>query len=196
MSRIHLALDRIAPPGYTDRMFPSNKNDSQMKAHQDKKPVLTGQIDLISSQIQEPGSLMTVFGMRLVDGTLIKVCLDYVARNSPQVGGYFARYEDGYEAYSPRPFGENEELPVKVTKEALEARIASVEYEIRRDGRTTVCEITMVNGFSVRGESPAAVVESFDKALGEKYAYDKALDLVWAFEAYLLIDRRHQAGLS
>jgi hypothetical protein len=87
------------------------------------------------------------------------------------------------------------ELPTKVTREALVGRIAKVTYEIRPDGRTTVCELTMVNGFSVRGESSAACESEFVRTLGEKAAYAKALDQAWAFEGYLLRERRHQAGL-
>lgn len=43
--------------------------------------------------------------------------------------------------------------PTKVTKEALLAKIAVVDYVVMPDGRTTICQLTMQNGFTVRGES-------------------------------------------
>jgi hypothetical protein len=42
-----------------------------------------------------------------VAGTELKVHVDawWVAKNQPQIGGYFVRYEDGYESFSPaQPF--------------------------------------------------------------------------------------------
>ena len=60
------------------------------------------------------------------------------------------------------------------------------------DGRTTVCQLTMQNGFTVRGESSCVSVENFNKELGEKYAYEKAFDAAWAFEGYLLAELRHR----
>ena len=82
--------------------------------------------------------------------------------------------------------------PTKVTKEALLAKIAAVDYVVMPDGRTTVCQLTMQNGFTVRGESSCVSVENFNKELGEKYAYEKAFDAAWAFEGYLLAELRHR----
>ena len=82
--------------------------------------------------------------------------------------------------------------PTKVTKEALQAKIASIDYVVMPDGRTTVCQLTMQNGFTVRGESSCVSVENFNKELGEKYAYEKAFDAAWAFEGYLLAELRHR----
>lgn len=80
----------------------------------------------------------------------------------------------------------------RVTKEALLAKIAAADYVVMPDGRTTVCQLTMQNGFTVRGESSCVSVESFNKGLGEKYAYEKAFDAAWAFEGYLLAELRHR----
>ena len=82
--------------------------------------------------------------------------------------------------------------PTKVTKEALQAKIGSIDYVVMPDGRTTVCQLTMQNGFTVRGESSCVSVENFNKELGEKYAYEKAFDAAWAFEGYLLAELRHR----
>lgn len=82
--------------------------------------------------------------------------------------------------------------PTKVTREHLGMRIASADYVVMPDGRTTVCQLTMQNGFTVRGESSCVSVENFNKELGEKYAYEKAFDAAWAFEGYLLAELRHR----
>ena len=82
--------------------------------------------------------------------------------------------------------------PTKVTREHLGMRIASADYVVMPDGRTTVCQLTMQNGFTVRGESSCVSIENFNKELGEKYAYEKAFDSAWAFEGYLLAELRHR----
>ena len=83
-------------------------------------------------------------------------------------------------------------LPTKVTREALEAKIKQVTYVAMPDGRTTICQITMANGFTVRGESSCVSVENFNELLGRNYSYDNALNRAWAFEAYLLAEQHHQ----
>ena len=82
--------------------------------------------------------------------------------------------------------------PTKVTREHLGMRIASADYVVMPDGRTTVCQLTMQNGFTIRGESSCVSAENFNKELGEKYAYEKAFDNAWAFEGYLLAELRHR----
>lgn len=82
--------------------------------------------------------------------------------------------------------------PTRVTKEALLAKIAAVDYVVMPDGRTTICQLTMQNGFTVRGESSCVSAENFNKELGENYAYEKAFDAAWAFEGYLLAELSHR----
>lgn len=82
--------------------------------------------------------------------------------------------------------------PTRVTKEALLAKIAAVDYVVMPDGRTTICQLTMQNGFTVRGESSCVSAENFNKELGENYAYENAFDAAWAFEGYLLAESRHR----
>lgn len=83
-------------------------------------------------------------------------------------------------------------LPTKVTSEALAAKIVDATYVVMPDGRTTICQLTMENGFTVRGESSCVSIENFNKKLGEEYSYKKAFDEAWAFEGYLLSEDRHR----
>ncbi len=83
-------------------------------------------------------------------------------------------------------------LPTQVTSEALAAKIVDATYVVMPNGRTTICQLTMENGFTVGGESSCASVAKFNKALGEEYSYKSALDKAWAFETYLLAEDRHR----
>lgn len=84
-------------------------------------------------------------------------------------------------------------LPTKVTAEALAAKIVDAQYVVMPDGRTTICQLTMENGFTVRGESSCVSVENFNAQLGREYSYKKAFDEAWAFEGYLLAEDRHRS---
>jgi len=64
------------------------------------------------------------------------------------------------------------------------------------DSCLTVCNLTLKNGFNVVGTSACASPANFDKDLGQKIAYQKAVDQVWALEGYLLKQRLYEAGKS
>jgi hypothetical protein len=53
----------------------------------------------------------------------------------------------------------------------------------------------MQNGFTILGQSSCVDPKEFNIALGEKYAYEDAIDKSWQLEGYLLAERRYQAGL-
>jgi hypothetical protein len=71
-----------------------------------------------------------------------------------------------------------------VTLDAIKAKIGDVEYF--RSNVLTICIITMRTGFTFVGKSACASPENYDQAAGERYAYDDAVQQIWAFEAYLL----------
>lgn len=77
----------------------------------------------------------------------------------------------------------------KVTEASIQARIKSVEY-FHISLTVTICNITMVNGFSIRGESACVDPRNFDADIGKTYAYKDAMSKVWAFEGYILAERR------
>lgn len=76
-----------------------------------------------------------------------------------------------------------------IDKQDIEARIADVTYHRIPDTTATICNITMVNGFSVRGESACVDPKNFDEAVGRKIAYDNAFQKLWQLEGYLLAER-------
>ena len=74
----------------------------------------------------------------------------------------------------------------KVTLNSLLDKINSVKYTILNDSTTTVCMLTMKNGYNVLGTSACADPANFNKAKGELYSYQDAVNNVWPLEGYLL----------
>lgn len=71
-----------------------------------------------------------------------------------------------------------------VTKEDVEKAIVGETYTVLPDGRTTICQLTMTNGFTVDGKSACVSIEIFNKALGEKYSREQAVEKVWSYLGY------------
>lgn len=81
----------------------------------------------------------------------------------------------------------------KVTMQDILDKIKGVTYTLLPNGRTTICQLTMQNGFTIEGDSACVSAANYKQADGEKYAHEKAVDNAWAFEGYLLAERLHQA---
>lgn len=73
----------------------------------------------------------------------------------------------------------------------IQSRIKDVTYHRLPNTTCTICNIEMVNGFSVRGESACVDPANFDEAIGRRIAYENAFDRIWPLEGYLLAERRH-----
>lgn len=65
-----------------------------------------------------------------------------------------------------------------ITKEFLESEIVNVQYT-RLTGTLTHCAITVKSGFTFTGESACVDEASFNKELGEKYAFEQAFEKMW-----------------
>jgi len=74
----------------------------------------------------------------------------------------------------------------KVTKDGIESKIKKIMYMRVPDSTVTICQLEMLNGFSVRGESACVDPQNFDKEVGEEYAYVDAFSKLWQLEGYLL----------
>lgn len=83
----------------------------------------------------------------------------------------------------------------KVTEEEIKAAIRKKEFILLPDGRTTICMLTLDNGFTVRGESSCVDKKNYDQDLGEEYAYKDAFSKCWLLLGFRLADRLHQAKL-
>lgn len=81
----------------------------------------------------------------------------------------------------------------KVTRERIDARIKAVDYLVLPNSTVTICNITLENGYSVRGESACVDPRNFDMQIGRELANRDAYSKLWALEGYLLAERRWQA---
>lgn len=79
-----------------------------------------------------------------------------------------------------------------VTRHGILDKIKGATYTLLPNGRTTICQLTLANGFTVEGQSACVCAANYNQALGEKYAYDDAVENVWKFEGYLLAERMHE----
>ena len=77
----------------------------------------------------------------------------------------------------------------RLTPDHIDATIVREQYHVFANSYTTICELTLLNGFSVVGTSACASPENFDESIGRKIARSKARDQIWVLEGYLLKDR-------
>jgi len=82
----------------------------------------------------------------------------------------------------------------KVTRDLIESKIVTVLYT-RASERMTICLLTLANGFEVMGESSCVSAENYNQEIGEKIAYENALNKIWVLEGYLLRESLYVAQL-
>ena len=62
-------------------------------------------------------------------------------------------------------------------------------------GLLTFCVLVLKNGFTVTGESACASPENFDEEIGQKIAYDNAVNKIWPLEGYLLKEQLYKENI-
>lgn len=82
----------------------------------------------------------------------------------------------------------------RVTEEQIEAKIKDKKFTVLEDGRTTICNLYLENGFTVRGECACVDPANFDKEIGERIAYKNAKDKIWFLEGYLLQQKLYEGN--
>ena len=82
---------------------------------------------------------------------------------------------------------------MKVTLEGIKAKIKGETYLVLPDGRTTLCQLTLENGYTVNGHSACVDPTEFDLNLGRKIAFEDAVRQIWPLEGYLLAEKMHQS---
>lgn len=73
----------------------------------------------------------------------------------------------------------------KLSQEDIESAIVSEEYT-KMGMKTTVCLLTLRNGFEIVGTSGCVDPLNFDEAIGRKFAKEQAVDKIWMLEGYKL----------
>ena len=79
----------------------------------------------------------------------------------------------------------------RLTPDLIDRKIVHYDYIDLPSGKGTLCEITLQNGFTVRGDSAVVSKENYDPTIGRDIAYQKARDKIWELEAYLLQENLH-----
>jgi len=77
----------------------------------------------------------------------------------------------------------------RITIDDINNSIKEETFTVLPSRRTMICELTLRNGFTVRGESSCVSIENFDYDLGKKISKDDARNKIWVLEAYLLKER-------
>lgn len=84
-------------------------------------------------------------------------------------------------------------LPNKITKDDIDRLVAQsrIEYAVFGN-KLTVAVITLPSNYKVTGEASCVDANNFNKALGEKYALENAVEKLWGLEGYLLAEHLHR----
>lgn len=77
----------------------------------------------------------------------------------------------------------------RVTDQRIESVIAKEQYYVFPGTTLTVCALTLVNGYTLTGESACVSMDNFDAALGRAYARERAVQKIWELEGYALRER-------
>lgn len=87
-----------------------------------------------------------------------------------------------------------------VTPEQLKDVIVGCTYTVLPNKRTTVCQLTLKNGYTVEGYSACVDARNFNKELGEKYSREQAEEKIWPLLGFLLAEKlscvKEASGLS
>lgn len=70
----------------------------------------------------------------------------------------------------------------------IQAKVQKTVYTVLPDTTTTICQLLMENGYTILGTSACVDPTKYNQALGEKYAYEDAINKAWPLEGYLLAE--------
>jgi len=79
----------------------------------------------------------------------------------------------------------------QITLDSIKSKIADECYIVLPDGRTTVCMLSMENGYTIKGISACMKASNFNMDVGRLEAYEDAMRQIWQFEGYLLAEKLH-----
>jgi hypothetical protein len=80
----------------------------------------------------------------------------------------------------------------RLTPYDIQEAIVKEHYFIVPDTQTTICALTLKNGFTVIGHSAPASPKNFDKDIGEKVSRAHAVEKIWELEGYLLKQKLYE----
>lgn len=77
----------------------------------------------------------------------------------------------------------------RLTPSDVDAAIRSETFTRLPSGKCLICEVTLQNGFTVRGEASVVRPENFDQEIGEKISREDARKKIWPLLAYMLQEK-------
>ncbi len=77
----------------------------------------------------------------------------------------------------------------RLSPEKIDAVIVSETYTVLPSGKAMVCELTLRNGYTVRGDSAVVSKANFNEEIGRKISRQNAREKIWGLEAYLLQEK-------
>lgn len=77
----------------------------------------------------------------------------------------------------------------RLTPAHIDSVIADRTWTILPSAKCIICEITLTNGFTVRGEASVVSKANFDLEIGKKISFEDARDKIWQLEGYLLQEK-------
>ena len=80
----------------------------------------------------------------------------------------------------------------KVTIKDILAKIVSETYTIMPSGKVMICELTLENGFTVRGDASVVDKANFNEEIGREISKRNAVDAIWPLEGYLLQEKLYK----
>lgn len=84
----------------------------------------------------------------------------------------------------------------RLTPESIDSVIVSETFTVLPSGKVMVCELTLRNGFTVRGEAATVSKANFNHEIGQRISRENARSKVWELEGYLLQDRLRAADVT
>ena len=123
-----------------------------------------------------------------------------IKHGSPKIGDMIARNPDNHDdvwliakEYFQKHFAPVADVPRQLTPEHISDCVADVQ--MRKMGlKTTVCLITLTNGFEIVGTSGCVDPDNYDFNIGAEIARKNAIDKIWELEGYLLQQRIYDQG--
>lgn len=79
----------------------------------------------------------------------------------------------------------------RVTPMTIDAVIVGESYTVLPSGKVMVCELTLANGYTVRGEAAVVSKANFNAEIGRTISRTNARNKIWELEGYLLQEKLH-----
>lgn len=82
----------------------------------------------------------------------------------------------------------------RVTPECVEAVITGETFTTLPSGKVIICEITLLNGFTVTGKSAVVDPKQFDVIKGMEISRRRAVEEIYQLEGYMLQEEIYNKG--